>query len=169
MSTMNVVRSENPVPYNGDGDVEADNDIITKAMGILHRRMVTRGVTLDNHHSVEQYLLFQLCLKQHEIFGAVWLDSRMRVIAMEELFRGTVTQTAVYPREVVKAGLAANAVSCFVYHNHPSGTPTPSDDDHRITKMLKSALELVGIRLLDHIVVGDKACYSFERSGVMPC
>lgn len=103
--------------------------------------------------AVRQWLQFQLAGRQHEIFLALWLDSGNQLIAAEELFRGTLTQTSIYPREVVKSALAHNAASVIVAHNHPSGRITPSDSDITLTKSLKEALAMIDVRLLDHFVV----------------
>ena len=92
----------------------------------------------------------------HEVFACLMLDNRNRVIAWRELFRGTVDGASVYPREVVKQALADNAAAVIIAHNHPSGVCEPSQADIRITRDLKSALALVDIRLLDHVIVGDE-------------
>jgi DNA repair protein RadC len=95
------------------------------------------------------------------------LDVKNRLIACEELFRGTLTHAAVYPREVVKTALAHNAASVIFAHNHPSGTPTPSPADFHLTQNLKQALGLIDVQALDHFVVGGSDVYSFAEHGEM--
>ena len=100
---------------------------------------------------------------EHEVFLAIWLDNRHRVIAHEVLFHGTINQAAVYPREVVKAALKHNAAAAIIAHNHPSGNPEPSQADLAITRKLQSALELIDIRLLDHLIAGESVVSLAER------
>lgn len=123
------------------------------------------GITLDSPRAVKQYLQLILGGKAHESFAVLFLDVKSRLIACEELFRGTLTQASVYPREVVKAALAHNAASLLLAHNHPSGTPDPSAADHSLTHALKAALALVDIRVLDHFVVAGAHVYSFAEHG----
>jgi len=101
----------------------------------------------------------------HEVFACLYLDNRHRVIRFEELFRGTIDGASVHPREVVKAALRHNAAAVILAHNHPSGVAEPSAADRHITERLKSTLQLVDIRVLDHLVVGDTGCTSFAERG----
>ena len=103
----------------------------------------------------------------HEVFCCLFLDNRHRVLRFDELFRGTIDGTSVYPREVVKEALAVNAAAVILAHNHPSGVAEPSQADERITKRLKSALELVDIRLLDHLIIGDGCATSLASRGML--
>jgi len=103
----------------------------------------------------------------HELFCCLYLDNRHRVLRFDELFRGTIDGTSVYPREVVKEALSVNAAAIIVAHNHPSGVAEPSQADERITRRLKSALELVDIRLLDHLIIGDGATTSLASRGLL--
>ena len=103
----------------------------------------------------------------HEMFCCLYLDNRHRVLRFDELFRGTIDGTSVYPREVVKEALAVNAAAVILAHNHPSGVAEPSQADERITRRLKSALELVDIRLLDHLIVGDSETISLASRGLL--
>lgn len=112
------------------------------------------GFQIRSPADTEQYLHITLADLPHELFCCVYLDNRHRVIGFEELFRGTVDGTSVYPREVVKSALAVNAAAVIIAHNHPFGVAEPSQADERITRRLKAALELVDIRLLDHLVIG---------------
>ena len=104
---------------------------------------------------------------EHEVFAAIFLDAQNRVIEYIELFRGTLTQTSVYPREVVKTSLRLNAAAVIFAHNHPSGVPEPSRADENLTKVLKDALALVDVRVLDHVIVAGGASVSFAQRGLL--
>lgn len=123
------------------------------------------GVALSSPQAVKQYLQLLLGGKAYESFAVLFLDVKNRLIACEELFRGTLTHTSVYPREIVKVALAHNAASVILAHNHPSGTPEPSTADHTLTQALKQALALIDVRVLDHFVVAGKHVYSFTEHG----
>jgi DNA repair protein RadC len=103
----------------------------------------------------------------HELFCCLYLDNRHRVLQFNEMFRGTIDGTSVYPREVVKEALQVNAAAVILAHNHPSGVAEPSQADERITQRLKAALELVDIRLLDHLIVGDGTTTSLASRGML--
>jgi DNA repair protein RadC len=122
---------------------------------------------LSSPTAVGDYLRLFLGGQEYESFVALWLDGQNRLIAGIELFRGTVTQTSVYPREVVKAGLRLNASAVILAHNHPSGHPEPSRADELLTSELKNALALVDIRVLDHFIVADTAVMSFAERGLI--
>lgn len=125
-----------------------------------------RDRTLLNSPDVlVQYLQLMFKGQPHESFVVVFLDIRCRLLATEELFRGTLGQAIVHPREVVKAALAHNAAAVVLAHNHPSGDPTPSDADMGLTNMLRQVLALVDVKVVDHIVVGETRTYSFARHG----
>lgn len=124
-----------------------------------------RADILSDPAATREYLLAQLGHRQQEIFACIYLDNRNRVITYEELFRGTIDGASVYPREVVKAALKHNAAALIFAHNHPSGVAEPSEADRSLTDRLKSALELVDIRVLDHLVIGDGAATSFAERG----
>ena len=123
------------------------------------------GVLLAWPDTVRQYLQLTLSHKHYESFAVLFLDVKNRLIVGKELFRGTLTQTSVYPREVVKAALEHNAASVILAHNHPSGTPEPSAADQVLTRSLKQALALVDVRVLDHFIVAGKSVYSFAEHG----
>ncbi len=125
------------------------------------------GEVLGSPQAVRQYLQLMLAKHPYESFAVLFLDVKNRLVASEELFRGTLTQTSVYPREVVKAALARNAASLILAHNHPSGTPEPSAADRTLTAALKQALALVDIRILDHFIVAGSQVYSFAEHGEM--
>lgn len=127
----------------------------------------TVGSTIRSPAETEDFLKARLGGLDHESFSIIYLDNRHRVIFYEELFRGTIDGTSVYPREVVKESLAHNAAAIILAHNHPSGVAEPSQADERITKRLKSACELVDIRVLDHIIVGSDKCTSMASRGIL--
>ena len=126
---------------------------------------LSRGNALTDALTTKQYLQQRLRAYQHEVFACLFLDNKHRMIAFEELFRGTIDGASVYPREVVKQALAHNAAAVIFAHNHPSGVAEPSQADLAITQRLKSALASVDIRVLDHIVVGDGETVSFAETG----
>ena len=117
--------------------------------------------------AVRDYLQLQLGSRPHEIFAVLFLNSQNRLIALEEMFRGTLTQTSVYPREVVIRALALNAASVVLAHNHPSGAAQPSRADELLTHTLKAALALVDVRVLDHFVVTASSAVSMAERGLL--
>lgn len=117
--------------------------------------------------AVRDYLRLHFANKEHECFGALFLDAQNRLIAFEELFRGTLTQTSVYPREVVKTALRYNAAALVLAHNHPSGIPEPSLQDQALTRTLTEALALVDIKVLDHFIVAGAGALSFAERGLL--
>ncbi len=117
--------------------------------------------------AVRDYLQLQMGSRPHEVFAVLFLDSQHRLIVLEEMFRGTLTQTSVYPREVVIRALALNAASVVLAHNHPSGTAKPSRADEALTQTLKSALALVDVRVLDHFVVTSTGAVSMAELGLI--
>lgn len=116
---------------------------------------------------VKDYLQMRLGTLPHEVFAVLFLDAQHKLIACEELFRGTLTQTSVYPREVVKRSLELNAASVILAHNHPSGALEPSRADELLTQTLKSSLNLVDVRVLDHLVVSRHGALSFAERGLI--
>jgi len=122
---------------------------------------------LASPQAVRNYLRLLLSARPYEVFVGIFLDSQNRLLAAEELFRGTLAQTSVYPREVVKAALARNAAAMIFAHNHPSGVTEPSRADELLTQALKQALALVDIRTLDHFVVADGGLTSFAERGLL--
>ncbi len=131
------------------------------------RERLRPGITISCPDDSRQFLLATLRDRPHEVFGCLFLDNRHRVLAFDELFRGTIDAAAVYPREVVKQALGRNAAAVILAHNHPSGVAEPSDSDRLITRRIRSALELVDIRLLDHFVIGDNCCVSLAGRGML--
>jgi len=121
----------------------------------------------DSPRAVADYLRLQLGHKQHEVFAVLFLDNQHRLLALEELFRGTLTQASVYPREVVLRALHHHAPAVILAHNHPSGTAEPSPADRNLTQALKSALSLVDVRVLDHFIVTGTQCQSMAELGAL--
>lgn len=144
---------------------------IIRAFPELARRYfeasVVPGEAIRSPADTEAYLQARLRHLGHELFCCLYLDNRHRVLRFDEMFRGTIDGTSVYPREVVKEALAVNAAAIILAHNHPSGVAEPSQADERITKRLKSALELVDIRLLDHLIIGDGQATSMASRGLL--
>jgi len=131
------------------------------------RETMSRGNALSSPRTVRDFLRLKLQDRPHEVFAAVFLDAQNRVLAVEELFRGTLTQTSVYPREVVKRALHFNAAALIFAHNHPSGIAKPSRSDEALTQALKQALALVDVKVLDHFVIGGGAAMSFAERGLL--
>lgn len=130
------------------------------------REEMAAGVSLASVDSVRRYLKLSLAHREYEVFHALWLDARNRLIASEELFRGSLTQTSVYPREIVRRALQHNAAAVIFAHNHPSGIADPSGADEHLTSALQQALGLIDVRLLDHfIIAGMTDPYSFSEHG----
>ncbi len=127
----------------------------------------TRQNVLTSPDSVRKFLSMKLCDLDHELFVCLFLDNKHRVIEYREMFRGTLSSASVYPREVVKACLAANAAAVILAHNHPSGVAEPSDADIRLTERLKKALALIDVRVLDHLVIGEGRPMSFAEHGLI--
>lgn len=161
---MQTVKSEERPKY-----LTADNDdeVIRRAIEILRARLRTPGTLFSSPQTVKDYLTLNLRRTDHEVFHILYLDSQNRLIEDREEFRGTLTQCSVYPREVVKSALELNAASVILSHNHPSGTPTPSRADEALTQTLKTALALIDVRVLDHVVVGGDKTVSFAESGIL--
>ena len=125
------------------------------------------GEAIRSPADTEAFLISRMRHLDHELFCCLYLDNRHRVLRFDELFRGTIDGTSVYPREVVKEALAVNAAAVILAHNHPSGVAEPSQADERITQRLKSALDLVDIRLLDHLIVGRGPATSLAARGMI--
>ena len=156
-------------------DEDQEERILGQARDILMRRMgadaaEATGLTRDSLSSpraVQDYLRLTLSTCEHEEFWALWLDAQHRCIAAQRLFQGTLTQTSVYPREVVKAALGHNCAAVIFAHNHPSGVAEPSHADEILTRSLKGALALVDVRVLDHFIVGGPRTMSFAERGLL--
>ena len=129
-------------------------DVLEAAAKILDRHIKVAGAAMESPEAVRMFLRIKLEHREREVFAVMLLDSKHRLIEYRELFLGTIDQAPVYPREVIKAALAANAGACILVHNHPSGNPEPSAADIALTSRLRDALALVDVRVLDHFIVG---------------
>lgn len=141
-------------------------EVLGGARALLNK-LVCRGAVLDTSAATRAHLVLQLGALEHEVFYVLFLDSQHRLINAQEMFRGTVAQTSVYPREVVKEALRQNCRAVVLAHNHPSGAVEPSRADESITKVLRDALALVDVRVLDHIIVGGGNTFSFAEAGLL--
>ena len=130
-------------------------------------QQLTQREVFETPDAVKHYLQLQLAHKNHEVFAVLFLDHHNRMLAMEELFRGTLSQTSVYPREVVLRALHHQAAAVVLSHNHPSGSVQPSRADEHLTQTLKAALALVDVRVLDHIIVGQGQALSMAEQGLL--
>ena len=128
---------------------------------------LTKEPVLTSPGAVRDYLKLALGRREHEVFVCIWLDAQHRVIGYHEPFEGTLTQTSVYPREIVKAALSRNAAAVIFAHNHPSGAAQPSQADELLTRNLKEALALVDIKVLDHFIVAGNQAISFAERGLL--
>jgi DNA repair protein RadC len=140
--------------------------VIEMARRALAQRLADAPV-FDSPQQVKDYLQLHIGALPHEVFVVLWLDARHRLLGMDTLFTGSLSQTSVYPREVVKGALARNAGAVILAHNHPSGLAEPSRSDEFLTQTLKSALALVDVRVLDHLVVGCGQIVSFAERGLL--
>jgi len=131
------------------------------------REILQRGDALSCPDDTRRYLTAQLRDRPHEVFACLYLDNRHRVIAFEELFRGTIDGASVHPREIVKQALAHNAAALILAHNHPSGIAEPSHADQHLTLRLRDALALIDVRIIDHLVIGDGDAVSFAERGLL--
>ncbi len=125
------------------------------------------GAALTSPGAVRDYLRLALGAREHEVFICIWLDAQHRVVRFEEPFRGTLTQTSVYPREIVKSALGANAAAVIFAHNHPSGVAQPSQADELLTRNLKEALAMVDVKVLDHFIIAGNQAISFAERGLL--
>ncbi|MBI4291305.1 MAG: DNA repair protein RadC [Betaproteobacteria bacterium] len=149
------------------GACVSDDDVIRMAVGILNHRFGLKRASLNSPAAVRDYLRLTLTDKEHEVFACVFLDAQHRVIAVDEMFRGTLTQTSVYPREIVKAALHHNCCAVILAHNHPSGVAEPSHADELLTRSLRTALALVDVQVLDHFIVAGGSMLSFAERGLL--
>ena len=151
----------------GDAFYEAPaRQILLQAQELIDRQFHRQCLVLSNPQLVRVFLKIHLGRHDHEVFAALFLDSHHRLIEYVELFRGTIDSAQVHPREVIKEALARNAAAVILAHNHPSGVGQPSKADQRMTMELKEALDLVGVKVLDHIIVGESIT-SFVELGLL--
>ncbi len=141
------------------------NEIIEAALSEINRRFA-RGVMITSPDQTLEFLRLRLSPLEHEVFAVLWLDNKNRVLVFEELFRGTINSASVHPREIVKSAMKHNAAACILCHNHPSGDSDPSSADQNITLRIREALNVVEVRTLDHVIVGERP-YSFAEHGLL--
>ncbi len=161
---MKVVRSMAYTRYKLDNET-TEQDVLAAAEGILGERLKRQG-SIGNPTDANEFLRARLGALAHEEFHILWLDNRHRIIDCQKLFTGTIDGASIYPREVVRAALSVNACAAILAHNHPSGIAEPSAADRALTSELRDALRLIGVRILDHIVVGAE-CVSMAGRGLM--
>lgn len=144
-----------------------EDDLINRALAVLEKRAKYATFQLGSASDVKNYLRLKMGEYGHEAFSCIWLDNQNRIIEMEEMFRGTLTQALFIPvrYEVTKSALAHNAAAVVFAHNHPSGLSEPSGAYHSLTETLKKTLALVDVRVLDHFIVTAETCVSFAEKG----
>lgn len=160
----NEIMDEDKAGYTVHPNLAAAKELIARAM---YSEMQRTGITIDSPKVAQAFLTARMAHLEHEVFAVLWLDNSHHVLAFEVLFRGTIDSAQVHNREIVKAGLAQNAAACIVTHNHPSGNPEPSQADINMTRKLESALNLVDIRILDHLIVAGINTTSLRERGDM--
>ena len=147
--------------------LEANTDEVIAGARRKLRRKFRKGKAIRSPADTEAFLIAELATEPNEIFASLYLDNRHRVIAFDRAFHGTIDGTSVYPRVIVKRALEINSAAVIFAHQHPSGTAEPSQADERITRRLKAALELVDIRVLDHLVIGGDRVVSLASRGLL--
>jgi DNA repair protein RadC len=165
-----LLRTESAVLAGVKGLGPAKRAELQAVMELARRALIAQLVerpVFDSPTAVRDYLRLQLADLGHEVFAVLFLDAQHRLLVYEPLFRGTLTQTSVYPREVLKRALALNAAAVILAHNHPSGVAEPSRADEFLTQQLKNALALIDVRVLDHLVVGRQGTVSFAERGLL--
>lgn len=153
---------------------EASGALLERKLGVARellmrdlRAQLSAGPVMNSPQALRDWLRLHCAGLQHEVFIVLFLDSQNRLLSAAEMFRGTLTQTSVYPREVVKSALQRNAAAVVLAHNHPSGSAEPSRADEHLTQTLKAALALVDVRILDHLVVAGDQATSFAERGLI--
>ena len=165
---MNAAHSiDAPAYLAAPAQQQDDDSIIARALAILAAR-IKAGPLMDSPRAVREYLTVQAAKHDaREVFGVMFLDAQNRLIEFKELFAGTLTQTSVYPREVVREALRLNAAAVILSHNHQSGETRPSRADEQLTSTLKTALALVDVRVLDHIITAGGESLSMAEKGLI--
>lgn len=158
-------RNDNPQQLSLVPDDASDEGIIAAALAILEKRVLTEKI--ERPEDAKRFFILKLAERQTEAFAVLFLNTRHKVIAYEELFHGDHQGSEVHPRVVAQRALAHNASAIMVAHNHPSGDPDPSAADRAVTARLKQALALIDVRMLDHIVVGGGSSVSFAERGYL--
>lgn len=160
-------RAQYVVTHHEQDEAASEDAIIARALAILEKRMATFGVSLTTPGAARDWARIKIGTLPHEEFGCIWLNAQNQMIAAGQLFRGTLTQTSVYPREIVREAIKHNAASVILYHNHPSGSAMPSTADEFLTRNLKEALGFVDVRVLDHLIVTATEVTSFAEKGLL--
>ncbi len=169
-SLRNLLNAEGPRCLELPGVGPARYAVLKAAIELSRRHFreaLRIGPALAAPEATRNFLLAQLRDRPYEVFCCLYLDNRHRLIAFEELFRGTIDRAGVHPREVLRQTMLHNAAAVIFAHNHPSGVLEPSQADELITRRLKEALALLDVRVLDHIIIGDGLCYSFCEHGLL--
>lgn len=177
---MNKVKSEDPIAYAAMSaytdrifqppeQAMSENRIIDQALALLEGRMrkPLETTPFSAPAAVKDYARLKLREYPYEVFACPFLDNRHRLLAYEEMFRGTIDGASVHPREVVRAAMQVNAAAVIFAHNHPSGVAVPSASDLKITQRLKEALALIDARVLDHVIVGENEAVSLAETGAI--
>ena len=151
---------------NGDFSQASGEHIISEALSVLDEK-IKRQCNIGSTDDAKALVALRLGALRHEVFAVIFLDSQNRIIDYREMFRGTLTQASVYPREIVRESLELNAAALIVAHNHPSGVTEPSAADQSLTRVIKSTMALVDVRLLDHLIVGAGRVFSFAEAGMI--
>jgi DNA repair protein RadC len=141
--------------------------VVAGALRVMEKSLVTREVSMQSPEAVRQYLSLRMFALENEVFVMLMLDARIRLIEARELFRGTLSQSVVYSREVVKAALISDAAAVILAHKYPSGLAEPSQADRMLTDSLKRALGKIDVPVLDHLVVAGRTSYSFAENGLL--
>lgn len=149
----------------GDYRVATPEEILVAAEHVINRRY-RRGIAIAKPADANQLFMQKLAKREQEVFAGLLLDNKHRVIIYKEFFYGTIDSASVHPRVIVQCAMRHNAAALIVAHNHPSGSPEPSRADETLTLRLKEALNLVDVRLVDHVIVGEH-CVSFAERGVL--
>lgn len=149
------------------GLLARERGTIDKALQIVGRYLRNPGAVLESPQAASEYLRLHLAAEPCEVFAVLYLDAQNRAIAFERLFSGTLTQTSVYPREVLRAAMAHNAAAVMLSHNHPSGNLNPSRADEYLTQAIKAALALIDVRVLDHLIIGGNGSFSMAEKGMI--
>ena len=165
--SLSAVLNESVATYGPEPKVKTKLQVAKELVRRSLLETLRHGNALNSPASVREYLRLTLAGREHEVFMVLFVDAQNRVIESEEMFRGTLTQTSVYPREVVKRSLFHNAGAVIFAHNHPSGVAEPSHADETLTQALKQALALVDVKVLDHFIIAGSGVLSFAERGLL--
>jgi DNA repair protein RadC len=169
-SLKKILHYQNILPFKKHGIGKAKFAMLKAAIELGRRfrqENITVGQRLNNSREVHTFLMGQLSDHTNEVFACLFLDNHLRLLHFAELFYGTVDSAQIYPREIVRRGLQLNAAKIILAHNHPSGSPMPSQADKEVTQLVKQALKLVDIDVVDHIIIGHQQYFSFAEMGLL--